>query len=355
MAVPRELLGTGGQVVVTSPVAPGDVMMLDVGGVGAGASSGGWVERRARWRRGRWCLRWRWCGRWWWRWGHDDQPERECDGGGGGGSGNAGGNGGWRQERERGLDGQSVVACPAGLVSADHVRGGTGGAAQVATRPRAAPARRRRWRGWIPLLTPTARQRWWWWRRAGLRWWWRRRWSVTPRAIAPAAAAAAAVPGSRRHPRRVLALGHSAKTPRGMARRRSRWSWVVSAPLVDPEGREGQAPVGTTFNVHVVCSHVAITGVDVQALQTTVDRTLVFDALGHPFSGGNPDSHSAFTGTFYVTETASGGATTVSSVCRDNDSTDPLFCQAFDQDVVFGRSRIESAGVDRHPRIRHRR
>ena len=107
----------------------------------------------------------------------------------------------------------------------------------------------------------------------------------------------------------------------------------------------GQAPAGTTFTVHVVCSHVVITGVNAQASQTTVDRTLVFDALGHPFSGGNPTVIAAFTDTCNVTETASGGATTVSYTCRDNHSTDPPFCQASNQDVVFGRSRIESAGV----------
>ncbi len=107
----------------------------------------------------------------------------------------------------------------------------------------------------------------------------------------------------------------------------------------------GQAPAGTTFTVHVVCSHVVITGVNAQASQTTVDRTLVFDASGHPFSGGNPTVIAAFTDTCNVTETASGGATTAPYVCRDNHSTDAPFCQPSNQDVVFGRSRIESAGV----------
>ena len=251
--------------------------------------------------------------------------------------------------RPRVLTASWVVACLEGLVSAGPRQGVVRAAPrQVATRLRAATARRvsvarvvllrlRRARTTVVVAAVAAGSSVVVAAAAG---------SVTPRVTAPAAAAAAAVCGFAAASATGIGVGSLGQDTSGNGQAQITPVAGVCQPLLSIlKVVTGQAPAGTTFTVHVVCSHVVITGVNAQASQTTVDRTLVFDALGHPFSGGNPTVIAAFTDTCNVTETASGGATTVSYACRDNHSTDPPFCQASNQDVVFGRSRIESAGV----------
>jgi hypothetical protein len=106
----------------------------------------------------------------------------------------------------------------------------------------------------------------------------------------------------------------------------------------------GDVPAGTTFTIHVTCSHIVLTSVSAQASQTTVDRDLVFDAAGNPTGGTNPVVTAATTDACHVSETVNGGATTVSYGCSDN-STGTAYCQAGGQDVQFVSSGGQTATV----------
>jgi hypothetical protein len=107
----------------------------------------------------------------------------------------------------------------------------------------------------------------------------------------------------------------------------------------------GQVPDGTTFTIHVACSHPVITGVSDQASQTTVNEDLTFDSAGNPTAGTNPQVVASADDSCNVTETANGGATTVAYACTDNASGSPTFCQTSNQDVQFGSTSGATAAV----------
>jgi hypothetical protein len=107
----------------------------------------------------------------------------------------------------------------------------------------------------------------------------------------------------------------------------------------------GQVPDGTTFTIHVECSHPVITGVSAQASQTTVSEDLTFDAAGNPAAGTNPRVVAAADDSCNVSETANGGATDVAYACTDNSSGSPAFCQSSNQDVQFGTTASETAAI----------
>jgi hypothetical protein len=106
----------------------------------------------------------------------------------------------------------------------------------------------------------------------------------------------------------------------------------------------GQVPAGTTFTIHVTCSHAVITGVSAQASATTIDTDLVFDSAGNPTNGTNPVLTAADTDTCHVNETVSGGAASVAYGCTDN-SAGTAYCQTGGQDVQFVSSGGQTAKV----------
>jgi hypothetical protein len=106
----------------------------------------------------------------------------------------------------------------------------------------------------------------------------------------------------------------------------------------------GAVPTGTTFTVHVQCSHIVLTDVQAQASQASVNEDLVFDSSGNPVSG-NPRVVAALTDKCTATETVNGGAVSVSYACSDNAPSAPALCQTTNQDVQFGRTGNETATI----------
>jgi hypothetical protein len=85
----------------------------------------------------------------------------------------------------------------------------------------------------------------------------------------------------------------------------------------------------------VQCSHLIVTGVNAQASQITVNKDLFFDATGQPTNGTTPTVTVQPTDSCNVTETATGGALTVTYACVAHTSGSPQ-CQTNNQDVNYG-------------------
>jgi hypothetical protein len=97
----------------------------------------------------------------------------------------------------------------------------------------------------------------------------------------------------------------------------------------------GAVPAGTTFRVHVQCSHNEVDGVSAQALVTTVDRDLLFDAAGQPTAGTVPTVAAQPTDTCNVSETGTGNALSVAYGCTDNHTSGSALCQTSGRDVTY--------------------
>jgi hypothetical protein len=106
---------------------------------------------------------------------------------------------------------------------------------------------------------------------------------------------------------------------------------------------QGDVPAGTGFSVHVECIHQ----VGDEEPVTTVDDDLFFDAGGVPTNGTTPAVEVLPDSSCTVTETVNGGAATVAYACvASGDSSDSVECQPGNRDVMFtGPIGLQSATV----------
>jgi hypothetical protein len=108
---------------------------------------------------------------------------------------------------------------------------------------------------------------------------------------------------------------------------------------------QGAVPAGTTFTVHVSCSHEEVTGVTAQAIVPTINRDLIFDAAGQPTAGTIPTLAALPNDSCSVTETGSGNAVTVAYGCSDTHTTGSALCQTSGRDVIYGDGLGQRATV----------